>query len=142
MSDSMAYTLNNNQLRVSAIPGGGTLVCTFNNSSYNAFAIAPSLMATGIQGFGTIPAEYFIAQNYPNPFNPTTKIKFGLPKNGNVKLTVYDILGREITVLANEYKPAGTYEVDFDGTNLPSGLYFYKLEAGGFTLTKKMLLIK
>ena len=83
-----------------------------------------------------------LGQNYPNPFNPVTKIKFGLPKNAHVKLTVFDAVGREIAVLVNEERSANTYEVEFDGSALPSGVYFYKLEAGDFVTTKKMLMIK
>jgi hypothetical protein len=89
-----------------------------------------------------IPFTYRLSQNYPNPFNPTTTIKYGLPKPGNTKLVVYDILGRVVTTLVNEYKTAGTYSVNFDGNNLASGIYFYSLESGNYKETKKMLLIK
>jgi subtilisin-like proprotein convertase family protein len=89
-----------------------------------------------------IPNHYVLEQNYPNPFNPVTKIKYGLPENANVKLIIYDILGSEISVLVNEHKTANTYEVEFDASRLPSGVYFYKLETDNFTFTKKMLLIK
>jgi hypothetical protein len=95
----------------------------------------------GIQTF-EIPNHYVLSQNYPNPFNPTTKIKFGIPQAGNVKLSVYDVLGREVRVLVNEFKQPNTYEVDFDGTNLPSGVYFYKLQSDDFATTKKMLMLK
>jgi hypothetical protein len=89
-----------------------------------------------------IPNTYRLYQNYPNPFNPSTKIKFGLPKAANVKLTVYDVLGREVAMLVNEYMQARTYEIDFDGTALPSGVYFYKLVTDDFVQTKKMLMLK
>jgi hypothetical protein len=95
----------------------------------------------GIETF-EIPNHYILNQNYPNPFNPTTKIKFGIPKSANVKLTVYDVLGRQVRVLVNQFKQANTYEVDFDGSNLPSGVYFYKLVTDDFTSTKKMLMVK
>jgi len=106
------------------------------------------------------PESFKVFQNYPNPFNPTTKIKFTIPtppissplskgrtKEGFVTLKVYDVLGNEIATLVNEEKPAGTYEVEFnshsgEGRNLPSGVYFYRLRAGSFTETKKMLLLK
>lgn len=91
---------------------------------------------------GQIPQIYSLYQNYPNPFNPITKISYGLPKAGNVKLVLYDILGREVQVLVNEYKLAGIYNYQFDASHLSSGVYFYKLESGSFTDTKKMLLIK
>jgi len=90
----------------------------------------------------TVPQSYSLAQNYPNPFNPVTKINFAIPKQGFVTLKVYDMLGREVTKLVNEVKQAGTYSVDFDATRLSSGVYFYKLEAGGFVDTKRMVLIK
>jgi hypothetical protein len=94
-----------------------------------------------------IPDKYFLYQNYPNPFNPTTIIKFEIPSDvkremSNVRLIIFDITGREITTLVNEQLNPGTYEVTFDGSNLPSGIYFYKLTAGDFTDTKKLVLIK
>jgi photosystem II stability/assembly factor-like uncharacterized protein len=89
-----------------------------------------------------IPDKYSLSQNYPNPFNPKSKIKFDIAKSGNVKLIIYDILGREITVLVNEKLKAGTYETEWDGTNYPSGVYFYKLVTAGYTETRKMVLVK
>jgi photosystem II stability/assembly factor-like uncharacterized protein len=86
--------------------------------------------------------SYLLTQNYPNPFNPTTTIQYQIPKAGFVSLKIYDLLGREITTLVNEEKPAGTYEVEFNGSNLPSGVYFYKLESGGKLFTKKLMLLK
>ena len=101
------------------------------------------------------PSDFYLYQNYPNPFNPTTTIKFTIPtppvssslakgrtKEGFVTLKVYDILGREIATLVNEEKPTGEYEVEFDGVNLPSGIYFYQLKAGNFVETKKMILLR
>ena len=89
-----------------------------------------------------IPESYKLSQNYPNPFNPKTNIKFDLPKASNIKLIVYDALGREVTTLVNEELKAGSYQVDWDGSGYPSGVYFYRLEVGNFVETKKMLLIK
>ncbi|HLG33006.1 MAG TPA: T9SS type A sorting domain-containing protein, partial [Ignavibacteriaceae bacterium] len=86
--------------------------------------------------------EFSLFQNYPNPFNPTTNIGFRIAKFDFVKLTVYDILGNEISVLVNEEKPAGNYEVTFDASSLPSGIYFYRLQAGRFIQSKKMVLLK
>lgn len=86
--------------------------------------------------------SYFLSQNYPNPFNPTTKIKYRVPDFSLITLKVYDILGREVATLVNEEKPAGEYEVEFGGANLPSGVYFYQLKAGNFVETKQMVLIK
>jgi hypothetical protein len=89
-----------------------------------------------------LPSDFKLFQNYPNPFNPMTKITFAIPKTENVKLTVYDMLGREVAVLVNEKVNAGTYDVQFNGTNVASGVYFYRLEAGSFTDVKKMTLVK
>jgi len=90
-----------------------------------------------------IPTQYRLAQNYPNPFNPITKINFDLPEAGRVKLIIYDMLGREITRLVNdELKTAGKYTMEFNGVNLASGVYFYRLEANKFVQTKRMVLIK
>lgn len=86
--------------------------------------------------------EFYLAQNYPNPFNPTTNIKYQVASIEKVSIKVYDILGREITTLVNEVKSPGTYEVKFDGSNLSSGTYFYRLSSGNFTQIKKMLLVK
>ena len=89
-----------------------------------------------------VPVKYELSQNYPNPFNPVTKINFSIQKNGFVTLKVFDVLGREVENLVNENRVAGNYSVEFNGSNLTSGLYFYRLEANGFTETKKMLLVK
>jgi len=89
-----------------------------------------------------IPIKYNLYQNYPNPFNPVSNIKFDIAKSSNVKLVVYDLLGREVKTLVNEFTQAGQYEVKFDGSNLASGTYFFKIEAGDFTDVKKMILVK
>ncbi len=89
-----------------------------------------------------IPAEFSLNQNYPNPFNPTTRITFQLEKDSYTTLKVYDFLGREVSILVNGFKSAGTYDITFDARSLPSGTYFYSLSTGGFADTKKMLLIK
>lgn len=89
-----------------------------------------------------VPEKYELSQNYPNPFNPVTNIKFQVPQSGAVKLIVFDILGKEVATLVNEVKQAGVYTVDFNGANLSSGAYFYRLETQSFTDTKKMLLVK
>jgi hypothetical protein len=89
-----------------------------------------------------VPSAYNLSQNYPNPFNPVTKISYTLPKAGNVKLVVFDVLGREITTLVNDVKTAGTHVVSFDASSLSSGVYFYRINAGDFTSTKKMMLVK
>lgn len=117
---------------------------TYTNLTHNRFITA--VEGQGIIGIneegGVIPNKYALGQNYPNPFNPATRISFSLPQIGNIRLSVYDILGNEIAVLINEVKPAGNYSVSFEGTGLSSGIYFYKLESGDFSQTKKMLLVK
>jgi Secretion system C-terminal sorting domain len=89
-----------------------------------------------------LPNKFSLSQNYPNPFNPVTSMQYTIGNRQLVTLKVYDILGREIATLVNEEKPAGEYEVEFNGTNLPNGIYFYQLNAGEFSETKKMVLIK
>jgi hypothetical protein len=83
-----------------------------------------------------------LIQSYHNPFNPSTTIKYELPKSSAVRLSVFDILGREVSVLVNERRVAGVYQVKFDGSNLASGVYFYRLQAGDFVQTKRLLLLK
>lgn len=95
-----------------------------------------------VSEFNTIPTEYALFQNYPNPFNPETKIKYQLPKSDNVKLILYDILGKVIKVLDEGYKYAGYFEIDFDGSTFSSGIYIYSLISSECVLTKKMLLLK
>jgi hypothetical protein len=96
------------------------------------------------------PNVFALEQNYPNPFNPSTKIKYSIPDgNANevkqsqqVSLKVYDILGNEVVTLVNEEQTAGSYEIEFDASNFPSGIYFYQLNVGKFVDTKKMILLK
>lgn len=102
---------------------------------------------TGITSTGNnVPEKFALFQNYPNPFNPTTKIRYSIPsiteKQGLVSLKVYDILGNEIAVLVNEIQSPGTYEVSFDASQIPSGVYFYKIAAPGFSKVRKMMLLK
>ena len=89
-----------------------------------------------------LPTAYSLSQNYPNPFNPTTKIEYSLLEATNVRLAVYNNLGQEVANLVDEYKAAGKYIVDFNANNLPSGIYFYKIQAGNFNKTQKMVLMK
>jgi uncharacterized repeat protein (TIGR01451 family) len=97
---------------------------------------------TGAPGSSQLPAVYSLGQNYPNPFNPSTVIKFQIPKESQVKITVYDVLGKNVATLINEKKSAGYHQVEFSASGLASGLYLYKIEAGSFTDVKKMMLIK
>ena len=88
------------------------------------------------------PINFNLYQNFPNPFNPTTKIIYEIPNSGNVKLIIYDSIGRKIKTLVNSIKNSGTYEVEFDASNLPSGIYFYQLQMNGNSIVKQMLLLK
>ncbi|MCW8961318.1 MAG: T9SS type A sorting domain-containing protein, partial [Ignavibacteriaceae bacterium] len=88
------------------------------------------------------PTEFILYQNYPNPFNPTSKIKFRISDRGFVNLKVFDILGNEVATLVNEEKTAGEYEVEFNAKGLSNGIYFYKMQAGNFAETKKLVLMK
>ncbi len=88
------------------------------------------------------PNNYFLKQNYPNPFNPSTYINYGLKEGSFVTLKVYNILGTEVATLVNEYKPAGNYKVNFDASQLASGVYIYRLNTNNFVQTRKMILEK
>jgi hypothetical protein len=89
-----------------------------------------------------VPSQYILYQNYPNPFNPTTVIAYSLPAPAAVTLKVYDLLGREIKTLVNERQNAGQHSMTFDGSNYPSGVYFYRLQAGTYSQTKKLIELK
>jgi len=86
--------------------------------------------------------DLFLYQNYPNPFNPSTKIKYSIPHSSFVTLKIYDILGKEVATLVNEEKSVGNYEINFNAKNLSSGVYFYRMQAGSFTDTKKFILLR
>ncbi len=90
----------------------------------------------------TNPNSFILEQNYPNPFNPSTKIQFSIPRETNVNLGVYNMLGQLVTTIYNGKLESGTHYVEFDGSQLPSGIYFYRLEAENFVKTKKMTLMK
>jgi hypothetical protein len=117
-----------------------------NEGGYSSFS--PSWQFTTIlsssdeKANSAIPKEYELSQNYPNPFNPMTKIKYDLPVTSRVTLRVYDILGRVVLTLVNKRQSTGSYQVQWNAVNMPSGIYFYRLQAGSFTETKKLLLLK
>jgi hypothetical protein len=102
-----------------------------------------SFVITGINDkYPVQPKEFVLFQNFPNPFNPSTTINYSLPKAGNVKLTIYNAIGSKVATIVNEYKPAGNYSVQFNGSNLASGIYLYRLESGNFSAVKKFILLK
>ena len=97
---------------------------------------------TDVEQVGQIPSAYSLKQNYPNPFNPSTKINFSITEQSYVELTIYDILGNEISKLVNDNYPAGEYSVDFNAGNLPNGIYIAKINAGKYSKAIKMTLLK
>ena len=105
--------------------------------------IFSSDITTGTAESGSeIPADFAMHPNYPNPFNPSTKIKFDLSQNTDVRLTIYDMRGSDVQEVINTQMNAGSYEFSFNGANLSSGVYFYRLTAGNFVETKQMVLVK
>ncbi len=108
----------------------------FNPQNYTAQPIAVKEIST------EVPAVFSLKQNFPNPFNPSTKIQFSVPKSSFVTVKVFDVSGKEVSTLVNENVNTGTYEVTFDGAGLNSGVYFYRLYAGNYIETKKMMLVK
>ena len=95
---------------------------------------------SGLQN--NISSDYLLYQNFPNPFNPNTTIRYDVKTKGDVEMKIFDLLGREVVTLVNENQTPGTYEVVFDASSLPSGVYFYKLQAGDFIETRKMVVLK
>jgi len=138
---SVSYTfvtLSGAQVSIAAAdanpPNSGTI--TAESTSYNVAII------TSIEQISGLPQNFELTQNYPNPFNPSTKIEYSIPEASFVQLKVYDILGNEVATLINEEQSAGSYRADFSGANLSSGLYIAKLQAGYYSKTIKMTLLK
>jgi len=120
-----------------------TLECIWNGTNWINFnRYHYSYIITEIEQSPLENKIYYLSNNFPNPFNPTTKIKYSIPKLSFVTLKVFDVLGKEIETLVNKDKHTGNYEVEFNAAHLPSGVYFYKLQAGNYIETKKMLLLK
>jgi hypothetical protein len=115
----------------------------FNAAGNSAYTAEDCAIPTGIEEITSgIPSEFSLFNNYPNPFNPATTIYYAVPEISYVKIKVYDALGSEVATLLADTKVAGYHSVQFDATNLQSGIYFYQLQAGNFTSTKKMILMK
>lgn len=109
----------------------------------NSFVISNSSVSSlKVSSENVIPNEYSLEQNYPNPFNPTTTIKFAIPEAGNVKLNIYNAIGQKVAEVVNSTMEPGSYSINWDATNLASGLYFYELNTNNFSLVKKMMLLK
>ncbi len=140
----------------------GEITAAGNSTSQKSYSYTDSKLAAGkytyrlkivdldgtfkysneIQADISVPKDFSLSQNYPNPFNPTTSITYSLPKDGNVKLTVYNAIGIKVVTIVDEYKPAGNYSVQFNGSNLASGIYMYRLEAENYSATKKLIILK
>jgi hypothetical protein len=117
-------------------------VRAYNAMGWSEFSNVNSIIVVSVDGKENVPTKYALTQNFPNPFNPNTTIKYQIPELSFVTLKIYDVLGSEIITLVNEKKPTGEYEVEFDAYGLSSGIYFYKLQAGDFIQTKKMVLLR
>ncbi len=126
----------------------GVIISQFGSGTVQQSGVAISslsvsrVVATSIENGNETASKFTLEQNYPNPFNPSTAIRFTLDAGRQTRLSVYDLLGREVAVLVNGTLPAGAHTVTFDASNLPSGVYMYKLEAGGQSMTKRMTLVK
>ena len=155
--DNKIYNLDSiNNWNTSYIPPNGNITMIKNIFNF-MFAVRDNggISRRVITGFplgiiqigNEVPKSFSLSQNYPNPFNPNTKIKFSIPADGkqqtfDTRLIIYDALGREVATVINQRLQPGSYEVSWDGTNSPSGVYFYKLETGDFEQTRKMILLK
>ncbi|GBD86208.1 hypothetical protein BMS3Abin03_00118 [bacterium BMS3Abin03] len=115
---------------------------TFKGNNQRSKVVRLISGVSAVEDKESIILSYELYQNYPNPFNPQTTIKYQIPELSLVALKVFDVLGSEVVTLVNEEKQTGTYEVEFDATGLPSGVYFYQIKAGNYIETKKMLLLQ
>jgi hypothetical protein len=143
-SDLVTVTFDTNNLGKSGV-FSGIIFITSNDPDETVVAIPVTLLTEpviGIDDNSFVPEVFALEQNYPNPFNPSTKIKYAISSRQYATLKVYDVLGSEIATIVNEEKPVGNYEIEFDATGLPSGVYIYRLTAGSFTNSKKMILLR
>jgi hypothetical protein len=102
----------------------------------------PEQLTGVVKKVNSLPTKFSLSQNYPNPFNPSTVISYSIPQSGNVTLKVYNILGQEVATVFHGFQSAGSYTANFDAAKLASGVYFYRLQAGQFSETKKMMFMK
>ncbi len=149
-TDSLFLTVLNSNSEVGQLlgcntkTGETTIVGYLNGGEFidiDGFVIIPD-PKTNINNQSELPFGFSLNQNYPNPFNPGTIINFTIPKTSHVKLKIYNSQGKELNTLVNESKYAGNYDISYNGEHLPSGIYFYRLEAGEFSDMKKMILVK
>ena len=139
ITEDMEYRFTINQSAKSPENGCFAAPQKAKASADNRFMVTT---ASGMENPGTLPSEFRLNQNYPNPFNPSTQISYQLPQQSDVRLEVFDMSGRQVAMLVNESVNAGTHTVSFNATNLSSGVYMYRLQAGRTVLTKKLTLIK
>jgi probable HAF family extracellular repeat protein len=146
-----------NQVYATLLTSGSDLFIALDISFDGQFIVGQGTNGTTLQDEGFLlainginsidelsgyPSDFVLNQNYPNPFNPLTTISFSIPKEEFVSLKVFNSLGEEVTELVNETKPAGNYSLSYNANSLPSGIYFYKISAGSFSKTRKMILLK
>jgi len=147
LSDAVPSWVNPNAILTFPIKWTRTYLVETDDSKKDDGAISlddfrAHFISTGIESNDVFPKEFRLFQNYPNPFNGNSIIKYSIPKSSQVQIKVFDVLGSEIETLLNEEKPVGTYELNWNASNLPSGVYFYRLRAGDFVQTRKMILLK
>ncbi len=138
-------------LSCSSLSGFDSVVVHYNSppptcKDFGVIFIADNMLITPLNASGVKDAQtvtaYTLSQNYPNPFNPTTTISYSIAQPGFITIKVYDILGNEIATLVNEAKSTGSYHVTFNSAKIPSGVYFYKLQAGNYSVAKKLVIVK
>jgi hypothetical protein len=133
-SNGYSYVFHKTSISHSWFNKGGISYTFYPIGSY------PTSVENSLEHFSV--DEFTLYQNYPNPFNPSTSISFSLPQAEQVKVSVYDMLGREVAVLVNDYLESGIHTTLFDGKNLSSGVYVYRIESGGFIKARRMILLK
>ena len=126
----------------SLFPGYFNFKVEITSDGWTYWTDSTKVIVTGVEELAEQPLIFNLKQNYPNPFNPTTNIQYSIASRQLVELKIYNVLGQEIQTLVNEEKPSGNYQIEFDAANLPSGVYFYRIQAGSFNQVRKMLLIK
>ena len=122
--------------------GSHVLQASFFFGGYNFSYIDFVLVTTDIRENSETPLSFNLQQNYPNPFNPTTRIEYSIPYAAEVIIAISDIMGKEVEVLVNEFKNPGNYSIQFDASELSSGVYFYQMKAGNYLSNKKLILLK
>jgi hypothetical protein len=135
-------TTVNKLISIDTVTGTGTLIGSLGIADIQSIALNPDGITEVQKIENNIPNEFALSQNYPNPFNPSTKIQFSIPKHNVVTLKIFDIAGREIATLLNKEMNAGNYSIEWNASHLPSGVYIYRITAGEFSDSKRMMLVK